>query len=44
MSQSQFFCLVSGLYVAPHISHGLALVISAVSLFVAVCVFFVERK
>lgn len=44
MSQSQFFFLVSGLYVAPHMSHGLALGMAAVSLIVAVCFFFVEHK
>ena len=44
MTQVQFFCLVSGIYIAPHISHGGALVFAAINLAIAVCTFFVDRK
>ena len=44
MSQTQFFCLLSAIYLAPHFSHGWALLIAAYFLCIAVCVFLGERK
>lgn len=44
MTQAQFFCLVSGIYIAPHMSFGWALVVAALNLSIAMCIFFVERK
>ena len=44
MSQTQFFCLFSGVYLAPHISHGWALVAAAFCLVIAFCTFFAGRK
>jgi hypothetical protein len=44
MTQVQFFCLLSGIYIAPHMSYGWALVVSAINLAIAVCIFFAERK
>ena len=44
MTQVQFFCLASGIYIAPHISHGWALVFAAINLAIAMWIFFVDRK
>lgn len=44
MTQVQFFCLASGIYIAPHVSHGWALVVAAINLAIAMYIFLVERK
>lgn len=44
MTQVQFFCLVSAIYIAPHISQGWALVLAAINFAIAMRTFFVERK
>lgn len=44
MTQVQFFCLVSAIYIAPHVSYGWALVFAAINLAIAMCTFFGERK
>lgn len=44
MTQVQFFCLVSAIYIAPHVSYGWALVFAAINLAIAMLTFFVERK